>query len=58
VNPLEKYVSYIKSTGRSPLPVEMFDEDWEPIGPQVRRQLLTAGLVAQCAGGLVLVNKL
>jgi hypothetical protein len=51
---LEKYVEYIRNTGRTPLPVEMFDEDWEPIGPALRRQLVAAQLVDESDGALTI----
>lgn len=41
----KQYVDYIRNTGRIPLPVAMFDEDWEPIGPMVRSQMEKAGLI-------------
>lgn len=54
---LAKYTKYIENTKRVPLPVEMFDEDWEPIGPTVRRDLVAAGLVVEEEGGLRLVAR-
>jgi len=42
---LEMYVSYINNTGRSPLPIDMFDEDYEPIGPMIRAQLVKGGFI-------------
>jgi len=39
-----RYISYIKNTGGSPR-VKQFDDDWEPIGPVVRRDMLRAGLI-------------
>ncbi len=51
-NKLLEYVDYIRNTGRVPLPIVMFDEDWEPIGPRVRADLVAAGLVAETEGGL------
>jgi hypothetical protein len=50
---LRKYVEYIRNTGREPLAVELFDDDWEPIGPRVRAELVRAGLVTQSADGLL-----
>ena len=40
----EKYLQYIKNTGGSPK-VEWFDDDWEPIGPKVRADMVKAGLI-------------
>jgi hypothetical protein len=54
---LTKYVSYIKNTGKVPLPIEMFDDDWEPIGPTVRGLLVGSGLATQDASGIRLVEK-
>jgi hypothetical protein len=53
---LVKYVRYIRNTSLVPLPVEVFDEDWEPIGPHVRADLVRAGLVTEVAGGLRLAS--
>jgi hypothetical protein len=39
------YLKYIKATGKNPLPVQMFDEDHEPIGPTVRKDMHEAGVV-------------
>jgi hypothetical protein len=44
---LEKYVEYIRNTGQRPLAVAAFDEDWEPIGPMVRADMMKADLI-QC----------
>lgn len=49
---LKQYVRYIRNTGRAPLAVAVFDEDWEPIGPRVRADLTRAGLVTEDADGL------
>ena len=49
-----KYIDYINNTGREPLPVEMFDEDWEPVGPMVRRDLIAADIIQERAGGIYL----
>jgi hypothetical protein len=42
---LQKYVDYINNTGRRPLSESAFDDDWEPIGPLLRRQLLEGGFI-------------
>ena len=52
---LKQYVDYIKNTGRVPLAIADFDEDWEPIGPTIRRDMVRAGLIEEWEGGLVLV---
>lgn len=54
---LKEYVEYIVNTGRRPLATEMFDEDWEPIGPMVRAEMQGAGLIDQGLGGLMLTDK-
>lgn len=51
---LDKYVQYIKNTGLIPLRVSHFDEDWEPIGPQVRRDLVSAKMIKQHGGQIYL----
>lgn len=54
VEHLKKYVQYIRNTGRVPLKVEHFDDDWEPIGPMVRRDLLAADMIKEVGGGIVI----
>lgn len=49
---LRKYVQYLKNTGRKSLSVAQFDDDWEPIGSNVRRDLVAAGIVTEKAGAL------
>jgi hypothetical protein len=41
---LQQYLDYIDNTGGEPH-VVWFDEDWDPIGPLVRKDLVLAGLV-------------
>ena len=53
---LQKYVQYIKNTGQKPLAVEQFDDDWEPIGPMVRRDMQAAKLITVKDGEIELVN--
>lgn len=48
---LTKYLEYIDNTGGSPT-TQQFDQDWEPIGPLVRRDLTGAGLIEQRDGKL------
>jgi len=43
----QQYIDYINNTGREPLPTHMFDEDWEPIGPLIRSDMVAADLI-QC----------
>lgn len=49
---LRKYVDYIRNTGQVPLKVADFDDDWEPIGPQLRQDLQIAGLITQDIDGI------
>jgi hypothetical protein len=52
-----KYLRYIRNTGRAPLPVATFDEDWEPVGPKVRRHLVELGAITEAAGGIFLTDR-
>lgn len=45
----KKYIDYITNAGGNPT-VEWFDEDWAPIGPEVRRDMETAGLALVIEG--------
>jgi hypothetical protein len=49
---LKQYVQYIINTGMADtgLPQTMFDEDWEPIGPRLRRDLLGQRWCAESSG--------
>jgi hypothetical protein len=51
---LMQYVRYIQNTGMARLPIQHFDDDWEPIGPSVRAQLLQAGITMEESGTMVL----
>lgn len=52
-----KYLQYLKNTGESVTP-EMFDEDWEPIGPMVRKDMEREGvMVVDSESGLMLVTE-
>ena len=48
---LQKYVDYILNTKLEPLPVVYFDDDWSPVGPDVRQQLSRGGFITYGAGG-------
>jgi hypothetical protein len=48
---LQKYVDCIKNAGES-YTISQFDDDWEPIGPTVRKDLVKAGLVEEIDGKL------
>lgn len=52
----EKYIDYIKNTGLVPLPIRFFDEDWEPIGPSVRRRMVEEGSIQEKDGMIYLVE--
>jgi hypothetical protein len=49
---LKEYVQYIINTGmaNAGLLQSQFDEDWEPIGPQLRRDLLKQRWTAESRG--------
>lgn len=51
---LKKYVDYIRNTRRVPLPTAMFDADWDPIGPKLRREMVAAGLIVETPDGIVI----
>lgn len=53
---LQKYLVYIANTGQVPLAADNFDDDWEPIGPMVRRDLVAAGMIVYLEGGIVAVT--
>ena len=42
---LRRTLAYIVNTGTVPLPVHVFDDDQEPIGELLRRDLTSAGLI-------------
>ena len=49
------YIEYIKNTGGSPL-ITWFDEDWEPIGPMVRKKLEEVNAIQYKDGKIILVE--
>jgi len=51
----KKYLDYLKNTGGSPK-IDHFDEDWEPIGPQVRKEMKAAGLIYE-KDGMIFIAK-
>lgn len=53
---LKQYVQYIRNTAQVPLKCEHFDEDWEPVGPMVRRDLVAAGWITEAHDGLRLTD--
>lgn len=52
-NKYKIYLDYIQNTGGSPL-IDWFDDDWEPIGPQVRTDMRRAGLIKEKDGKILL----
>lgn len=53
---LNQYVQYIKNTAAVPLQTAWFDEDWEPVGPMVREQMVKANLITVAEDGIRLVQ--
>ncbi len=53
VTAYEKYTDYIKNAGGSPL-LKWFDDDWDPIGPTIRKEMETLGLVRVIEGRIYL----
>jgi len=54
-NPNKKYIDYIKRSGGNPK-IEWFDEDWEPIGPTLREDMKSKGLIKEVDGKIYLVE--
>ena len=50
----QQYIDYINNTGREPLPTDMFDEDWEPAGPMIRRDMVRAEIIQVREDGIYL----
>ena len=48
----DKYLEYIDNTGGEPT-IEQFDEDWEPIGPIVRMDMIEAGVATMTTLGKI-----
>ena len=53
---LKKYLDYIVNTG-SNVDVAGFDEDWEPVGPMVRAELMARYIIEGPTGKLVLTDE-
>lgn len=53
---LKRYLDYLRNTGAAPCPTAWFDEDWEPIGPTVRQELVDAGLATVEGEGVTLTD--
>jgi hypothetical protein len=43
MNNYQKYIDYINNC-KSLVPIKVFDEDWEPIGKYVRREMKDIGI--------------
>ena len=52
---LRKYIEYIRNTGGEPT-LAWFDEDWEPVGPTVRADLLNEGVAEESDGKIRLTE--
>lgn len=53
---LKQYLQYLENTGHADdgLPITQFDEDWEPIGPELRRDMLKLRWTAESSGKVFL----
>jgi len=51
----QRYLDYITNTGGSPK-IEWFDDDWEPIGPMIRRDLKEAKLIREYDGKIFRID--
>lgn len=50
MNPqLKQALAYISNTGGSPT-IEQFDDDHDPVGPMLRKELKAAWMVYECDG--------
>ena len=47
---LQQYVDYINNTDQVPLSEVAFDDDWAPIGPMVRKEMIDLGLIYMSGG--------
>lgn len=39
----DDYIKYLRNAGDGSVSISAFDEDWEPIGPRVRADLVREG---------------
>lgn len=51
---LQKYVDYLNNVGQSVFPTADFDEDWEPVGPTIRAEMLKFRLIEEDMGAMAL----
>jgi hypothetical protein len=48
----KKYIDYLNNTGSRPVSVSQFDEDWEPVGAMVRKNMKRDDLIQERADGI------
>jgi hypothetical protein len=53
---MEQYLKYVANTNGHAT-VANFDEDWEPIGPQLRRDLMPRYFIENAGGKIVLTDE-
>jgi len=53
---LVQFMDYLRNTGKEFLPVSVFDDDWEPIGSQVRKDLKFLGMTDEHYDMMSLTN--
>jgi len=51
----DKYIEYIGNTGGS-VTEEQFDDDWEPIGPMVRADLIRLHMINVIDGNITVAG--
>lgn len=55
---LQQYVQYVRNAGGDAgLRTAAFDQDWEPAGPLIRKQLLAAGLTDEDRGWMIVLTQ-
>lgn len=52
---LVQYLQYVQNTGGNAT-ISGFDDDWEPIGPSLRRELMPEFMVENVAGKIELTE--
>jgi hypothetical protein len=50
----QRAIDYINNTGSTILPIKVFDEDHEPIGPTLRSEMKRLGIIEETEGMVVL----
>lgn len=54
---LQRYVDYIRNASKgAPLAIATFDDDWSPIGPDVRASMTKAKLIDEDGGYMILLG--